>query len=79
MREEGGKGEEGIGEWKEEEGEDRGKGMEGEGRRERTEERGRREREEGERKAYAIMLVWGLFRLAQIKSPCNTDSVTPTQ
>ena len=41
MREEGGKGGEGIGEWREEEGEDRGrgedrgKGMEGKGRRER--------------------------------------------
>ena len=30
MREEGGKGGEGIGEWREEEGEDGGKGMEGE-------------------------------------------------
>ena len=50
----------------------RRKGRKGKRRRERTEERGRREREEGERKAYAIMLVWGLFRLAQIKIPCNT-------
>ena len=38
VREEGGKGGEGMGEWREEEGEDRGKGMEGKGRRGRGRE-----------------------------------------